>query len=334
MKLNANLLVMAAVMVGGIASAAPSDPISLLDLFKRLPEPPATAAEAAKWYDKEGKLIQPVLRSVLADREAHKKSTKAMQDAAQSKTGAQQVGDLSKTMSSYGVDMSRMNDPAYVKQVQDRMKQMSPQEMMAMSMKMAQPSMARSLREAPPVLAATEAGSAYQQKMQERLQTHSKTWSDVDEAVKKITAQGYPAQILAQKPRVESDCIGDDGSCVAQWTAYAKKLLPLMITRDNEILQVRRTAYLRARDGMSLAIQEANKHLMATQYGTAAARRPEQDDDSWLRPARGVGVRAARRETGRDSPPRSDHDELRHHGCDGTDNLPLRTTGRSSVRAL
>jgi hypothetical protein len=263
-------LVAIAVVVGGLASAAPSEPAAILDLFKRLPEPPATAAEAAKWYDKEGKLIQPALRSVLADLEAHKKSTKAMQESAQSKVSAQQTGDLSKTMAGFGVDMSRMNDPAYVKQVQDRMKQMSPQEMMAMSMKMAQPSMARPVQETPPVLAATEAGSAYQQKMQERLQTHSKTWSDVDEAVKKITAQGYPAQILAQKPRVESDCIGDDGSCVAQWTAYANKLLPLMVARDNEILQVRRTAYLRARDGMSGAVQVANTHLVATQYGSAA----------------------------------------------------------------
>ena len=270
MKLKASLLVMAAIVAGGIAWAAPSGPISILDLFKRLPEPPATAADAAKWYDKEGKLIQPALRAVLADLEAHKKSTKAMQDAAQLKSSAQQAGDLSNTMAGYGIDMSRVNDPAYVKQVQERMKQMSPQEMMAMSMKMAQPSAARPVQEPPQVVAAAAASSAYQQKMQDRLQTHMKTWSDVDAAVNRITAQGYPAAILAQKPRVESDCIGDDGSCVAQWTAYANKLLPLMIARDNEILQVRRAAYLRARDAMSGAVQEANTHLVATQYGTAA----------------------------------------------------------------
>jgi hypothetical protein len=263
-------LVAIAVVVGGLASAAPSEPAAILDLFKRIPEPPASAADAAKWYDKDGKLIQPALRAVLADLEAHKKSTKAMQEAAQSKTSAQQVGDLGKTMAGYGIDMSRMNDPAYVKQVQDRMKQMSPQEMMAMSMKMAQPSMPRPVEETPPVVAAAAASSAYQQKTQDRLQAYMKTWGDVDAAVNKITAQGYPAQILAQKPRVESDCIGDDGSCVAQWTAYANKLLPLMIARDNEILQVRRAAYLRARDQMSGAIQEANRHLAATQYGAAA----------------------------------------------------------------
>jgi len=256
--------------VGSIASAAPSDPVSVLDLFKRLPEPPATPADAAKWYDKDGKLIQPALRSVLSDLEAHKKATKAMQDAAQAKSSAQQAGNITNTMSGYGVDMSRMNDPTYVKQVQERMKQMSPQEIMAMSMKMAQPSMQRPVQETPPVVAAAAASSAYQQKMQERLQTHMKTWSDVDAAINKITAQGYPAAILAQKPRVESDCIGDDGSCVAQWTAYANKLLPLMIARDNEILQVRRTAYLRARDAMSGAVQEANGHLVAAQYGAAA----------------------------------------------------------------
>ena len=239
-------------------------------MFKRLPEPPSTAADAAKWYDKDGNPIQPAMRSVLADLEAHKNSTKAMQDSAQAKTSAQQAGNLTNTMAGYGIDMTRMNDPAYVKQVQDRMKQMSPQEMMAMSMKMAQPSMARPVQETPQVVAAAAASSAYQQKMQERLQTHMKTWSDVDAAVNKITAQGYPAAILAQKLRVESDCIGDDGSCVAQWTAYANKLLPLMIARDNEILQIRRAAYLRARDAMSGTVQESNTHLVATQYGATA----------------------------------------------------------------
>ena len=83
MKLKPSLLVMAAIMVGGVASAQPSGPNSIFELFKRLPEPPATAADAAKWYDKDGTLIHPVLVSVLADLEAHKKSTKAMQDAAQ-----------------------------------------------------------------------------------------------------------------------------------------------------------------------------------------------------------------------------------------------------------
>ena len=269
MKLKASVLVAAAVTAGGIASAQPSAPNSILELFKRLPEPPATAADAAKWYDKEGKLVQSALISVLADLEAHKKSAKALQEAAQSKANTQQVRNITQTMGAYGVDMSRMNDPAYVKQVQDRMKQMSPQEIMAMSMKMAQPT-AQPAQEAPQVLAAAAASSAYQQKMQERIQGHIKTWNDVDEGVKKITAQGYPAQILATKPRVESDCIGDDGSCVAQWKAYSNKLLPLIIARDTQILQVRRAAYIRERDALSGAIQEANGHFVATQYGTAA----------------------------------------------------------------
>jgi len=60
------------------------------------------------------------------------------------------------------------------------------------------------------------------------------------------------------------------GSCQAQWKAYANKLLPLMIARDNQILQVRRAVYLRERDAMSGAIQEANGHLAATQYGASA----------------------------------------------------------------
>ena len=262
-------LVAIAVLVGGVASAAPSQPASILDLFKRIPEPPATVADAAKWYDKTGKLVQPAMISVRADLEAHKQSIRTLQEAAKTKSGTQQVADMSKTMAGFGIDMSRMNDPAYAKEVQQRMKQMSPQEMMAISRAAAQPA-ARPVQEPPQVDAAVEAVTAYQQGMIARIQAQGKVGQDTETAVERITSQSFPAAILAQKPRVESDCIGDDGSCEAQWKAYAQKLLPLMIARDGEILAVRRAAYLRERDALSNALQEANRHLVATQYGAAA----------------------------------------------------------------
>src|SRR4249920_1853376 len=52
--------------------AAP--PTGVLDLYNRLPDPPATAEEAARWIDKDGKLVHPPLIALKADIEAHRRA--------------------------------------------------------------------------------------------------------------------------------------------------------------------------------------------------------------------------------------------------------------------
>ena len=97
----------AACLLGALAAhAAPSS--SLLDLFNRLPEPPATAEEAARWVDKGGTLVHPALLALKADIEAHRKAVAAplqAQAPAQQAQAMQQQADLAKGMANVGIDM-------------------------------------------------------------------------------------------------------------------------------------------------------------------------------------------------------------------------------------
>ena len=70
-------------------SAALAAPASgLLDLFNRVPDAPATAEDAARWVDKDGKLVHAPLRALKADIEAHKRAVAA---PLQAQAPAQQV---------------------------------------------------------------------------------------------------------------------------------------------------------------------------------------------------------------------------------------------------
>src|SRR5262245_62397195 len=136
-------LVAAAAVAAGTVSAASPEPTAVVDLLNRLPVLPATAQDAAKWFSKDGTLVHPGLVALKADIDAHRKLVSAPlegHDSADRAEAAAKVDDLSKGMASVGIDMARMQkDPAYAKEIQERMKTMSPQEIMAMSRQMAQP---------------------------------------------------------------------------------------------------------------------------------------------------------------------------------------------------
>src|SRR5215831_21320673 len=123
----------------GLALAAPSQ--TVLELFNRLPDPPATAEEAAKWAAKDGTILHPGLIALRADIEAHRRSVQAIAQArepAERAQAAAQVDAVGKGLASAGIDMARMqSDPAYAKQIQASMQRMSPQEAMAVSQAMA-----------------------------------------------------------------------------------------------------------------------------------------------------------------------------------------------------
>src|SRR5499427_3608763 len=86
-----------------LASAAPTN--GVLELFNRLPDPPATAEEAARWIDRDGKLQHPQLLALKADIEAHRRAVAAPLQAqvpAQQAQAMQQQADLAKGMANVG----------------------------------------------------------------------------------------------------------------------------------------------------------------------------------------------------------------------------------------
>jgi hypothetical protein len=281
MIMIASRLSLALALVGacGLAVAAPSR--SVLDLYQAIPQVPATAAEAAKWFDKKQTLVHPGLLQLKADIAAHKRGLEGV-----SKTGAVEAHaqgaliaeNMQKGMADVGIDMERMKtDPAYAQQVQERMRKMSPAEIMAMSQKMNRP-MTQDARvkneaqvmvnDAPAVKAAADAGAAYADGQQARIQAHAKRWETSDQAVKQINSKRPDPGVA--KPAMEYDNPGCDKACDAQWNAYADRMLPLLVARDTEVLLARKAVFDQERGAQLAGIKQANQHLLATKYGEAA----------------------------------------------------------------
>jgi hypothetical protein len=285
MKFAIVFLRLALVTVGAAAHAAPS---SIQSLYDRIPELPATAQEAARWFDKSQKLVHPGLVALKRDIKAHENAlgevSRPLAEKSHKEAGYQ-VESLGKGMADVGIDMQRMStDPAYAAQVQERMKKMSPAEIMAMSQKMNKPmqqdkritNQAKAMVDDPPaVREAAEVGFAYSSQQVQRTQAFYNRWNQTDVEVKKIVAKGLP-KVGQQKPTMEYDNIGCDNACQAAWDAYAAKVLPLMIARDTEILQVRRAALLREKNSIAADIKTADRHLLATQFGALSQSHANQ----------------------------------------------------------
>jgi hypothetical protein len=272
----------AALLTLAAASACADElPESLLSLFKRLPEPPATAQEATRWVDPQGRLVHPGLLALKAALQAHQQAVNRIAAPAVQREQTQAAiaaEDLGKGMADAGIDMARLQrDPAYAQQVQDRLRKMSPQEAMAFSQRMSQPlnsdprhqNAARALAEdAPAAKAAAAAGEAYTQAQPARLQAQQALWREAEKAAAAILQR--PLKVPAARPAVEWESIGCNTACRAQWDAYAAQVLPLMIQRDTDVLQVRRSALQRQRAALADALRAADGHLVATRYGAAS----------------------------------------------------------------
>ena len=269
------------------AAHAADSPSSVAALLARVPDLPATAEEAARWVDKNGSLVHPGLLALRRDIEAHQEAIGQIQKSAAMRHQAQSAiatEDLGKGMADVGIDMARMqSDPAYAKEVQDRMRKMSPQELMAMSQKMSQPlnqdkryqNAAKAMvDDAPAVIAAAEAGEAYSGAQMTRLKAHLAVWQEADEAISRVMKK--PLAVGMAKPAMEWENIGCNAGCQAQWEAYAAKTLPLMIARDTEVLRIRRAALQRQRAAVTDEIKTADKHLAASQFGALSQSQVNQ----------------------------------------------------------
>lgn len=274
-------LVCAALLLSCAASAAAELPGSVAALFDRLPDMPETPVEAARWFDRRETLIHPGLLALKSDLRAHQQAVARLREtvAAKSNEQAEVVAqNLSQGLADIGVDMARMQrDPAYAQQVQERMRSMSPQQIIAMSQRMTQPlnqdgrfinEASAKAAEAAPIRAAAEAGQAYQQELGARLEALSRIAREADAETAKLRAK--PLALPAGRPKIEWENIGCDAGCRAQWDSYANALAPLMIARAGEELRVHRSALRRAREHLAEGVRTADRHLQASRWGQAA----------------------------------------------------------------
>src|SRR5262245_17355889 len=275
--MRVRLLMLTLVLAAARAEAA--DQKSLVDLLNRVPEVPATAAEAAKWFGKEGHLVNAALLALKADLEASKKVV----ETSSARDGANAQALAIQGMENVGIDVARMQkDPAYAKEMQEKLKKMSPAEQMAFVQKMTQPQRQASMQdvkamaaETPAVDAAVEAAKGWSEMMHARVNTQIAERSETEKAVQRVAYK----PIGIARPKIEFDSPGCDKSCDAQWRAYGEKLWPVVLDREADILQIRRTALQRDRAELLRLMQDGDRLLAPTQYGAGAR---SQVNRSWL----------------------------------------------------
>ncbi len=309
-------------LIPALLCAAAAERKSVLELYQAIPPLPSTAAEAARWVDKGGKVIHPPLLALRADIAAHKRSIEpiAMAGAQQAQQQGQIVAEnMQKGMANVGIDMARMQrDPAYAAQVQEQMKKMSPAEVMAMAQKMNQPlqqdsrvknEAAAMVQDPQAAQAAAQAGGAFSAGQQQRLEAHMARWNTSEQAVKAINAK--PLNPGVAKPTQIYDDPACNPACNAAWNAYADRMLPLLVAprhRDTRLAGrgVRAGAHrCRRRDPRSQ--QASPRHQL--RRGERFAGPPHQHHR--LRRRRARRDRAAARQAGGDRAPGGTSHKLR-----------------------
>jgi hypothetical protein len=122
----------------------------------------------------------------------------------------------------------------------------------------------------PAVKAAAEAGQALMQPEQQaaRMAAQQRRWA---EAGKKVAAVNE--KFAARFPKMQLSCDGEGGGrpeCQAERARYAAAMMPLLLARDAEVLQVEGAALEEERAALAAQVRSADQHLLAAQYGAAS----------------------------------------------------------------
>ena len=263
------------------AAALAQPTTTLTQLLEALPAPPAQAEAAARWLDPQGRLQHPGMLALQQAIDAHKQAM-ARLGSQNANTAQAQAGyatqDLMQGIGDAGIDVPRMQaDPAYAAQVQERLSRMTPAEQMALAQRMAAPinrdrrvaNPAQAMASDPPAAkAAYEAGQAYTQAQArtQRLTQKLALWKEADAAVQQLLARRLEPGL--PRPAMAADNIGCEAACQAQWEAYAARMLPLMVARDTQVLQLRAAALQRHRAALAAELQAVDRHMAATRFGS------------------------------------------------------------------
>lgn len=276
-KIRNVVIAMGAALLTHVAVAAAQQPTSLLELFNRIPKAPATIQEAA---ERAGQNPSP-LAALKAELKAHDAAVAKIAEAASSKaaaaagvpTGEQVAQGAAKGGAVAGIDVARMQkDPAYAKEMQAKMKAMSPQELMAMTAAMTQAMGLGGGRVAvsdtPAVQAVADAGQAYANQASARSAAHQQRWAEVEKQVEAATAKALVGAV-SRPP----GCDGEGGGrkeCVDGNNRYVSVMLPKKLARDTEILRLMTAALEAERAAMLEEVRTADRQLQAVQYGAAS----------------------------------------------------------------
>jgi hypothetical protein len=224
----------------------------------------------------------PAVEALKADLKAHGDTVEKIVGDAEAKI-RERVGatpeNMAKGVAATGIDVERMQkDPAYAKEMQAKMKAMSPAELMAMAGAMQKgmtagvgPSGRVAVYDPPAVQEAAAAGR--------RLTDEAATWTTATKrrwaavARKVATIEEKYAVLRGKLPPRPACGDGEGGGgpeCKAasdRYDAAFPQLVKLLVARDAEILAVETPALEEQRAAVAEEARTADQHLQAAQYG-------------------------------------------------------------------
>jgi len=278
------VMAMGAALFGHVAVAEAQQPTSLLQWFNAIPNSPTTPEEADKLVDWNGEssstgsggglAAMPALKAGL---DAHEAAVHALIEAAHAKidarigvpTGEKAVQGMTKGAAAAGIDVARMqNDPAYAKEMQAKMKAMSPAELMALATAMQQGMGMKgtvAVYDPPAVKAAADAGRAYldPEQQAQRTAAYERRWTEVAKkkaAIDATYSAKYPTRVMCDT----------DPSCGDRMTRYANAMMPLVYAHDTEVLKLEAAAFEEERAALAVEVGKADELLRAAQYGATS----------------------------------------------------------------
>lgn len=261
-----------------VSAQAEGEPMSLLSLFERIPPIP-TSLESANAMVSDTQEI-PTIAALLADLESHEATASSLARAADARIQERMTGGKSPEEAAQGaagaagIDIQRMQtDPAYAKEMEAKMRAMTPAEMMALSAAMSQAMGMHgtvAVYDPPEVSAAAAAGKALMDPAatMARMEAHLARWAEIDRKVTEIN-QSYEGRY----PKISLACDGEGGGrpeCVAEREKYRAEMLPLLLARDAEVLKLEATALETERAALAERVRAADPQLRAARYGAAS----------------------------------------------------------------
>lgn len=281
LKISAIVVAMGATLFTHAVVAEPQQPASLLLLFNAVPKSPATIQDANTLVDWNSRTI-PAITAIKTGLEAHDAAVQEIIGASQARiqtrmggasTPEQANARLEKGAAAAGIDVARMQtDKAYAKEMQAKMKAMSPQELMAMSTAMMRGMGMRAsvaVYDPPAVKAAAEAGEALSlpDQLSARTAAYQRRWSNVERMVAAIEAKF--AAMMPKNPGCDGEGAGSR-ECVAARNRYIAAMMPLLNAREAEILTVETAALDEERAAVAEDVRKADQLLVAARYGVTS----------------------------------------------------------------
>jgi hypothetical protein len=256
--------------VGAVSAGQPK---SVFDLLHRVPDPPSTAKDAMQWFDRDGRLIHLGLLDLKDYLQQDRQHIRQLADGGAGQDG----GDpLILGLDHVGIDAARLQtDPFYSSQIKEKLRRMPMEEKLALAEKILEPQISAARhpetladREIKVVRTAMAGAQTFFERQAAWKAGQRAEWEQAFGAVPQSVPRKDPS---VAHPEIAVDSPACTAECLEQWKLYGKKLWPLVLEREAEILRERRALLQRYKNFLAEEfMQEGETHLKATLYGKLA----------------------------------------------------------------